>query len=191
MTAKDFRTELGLITANNTLIANTATGEVGVNVSPTLCTLQIAANDAILIPPGNTAQRPSGSNGMIRYNGDLSRVEYYYTGGSWTPIGQEVFVQPVTFAATTTWNVAAGNFGTLTLTANTIMANTTSLSPGFYNLKVTQDGTGSRVVTSWGAQFKWPGGVAPVLTTNANAVDLITFVSDGTLMYGTYINNVK
>ena len=46
-----------------------------------------------------------------------------------------------------------------------------------------QDGTGSRTL-AYNAIYKWPAGVAPVLSTAANAIDILTFVSDGTNMYG-------
>lgn len=36
----------------------------------------------IQLPAGNTAQRPSAANGMMRYNTDNSKVEIY-TGGAW------------------------------------------------------------------------------------------------------------
>lgn len=36
------------------------------------------------------------------------------------------------------------------------------------------------------AQFKWPGGVAPVLSTGAGEIDMFTLVCDGTYFYGTF-----
>jgi len=39
---------------------------------------------------------------------------------------------------------------------------------------IKQDGVGSRVIT-WGAKFKFPGGVAPVLSTAPNARDYFAF----------------
>ena len=47
-----------------------------------------------------------------------------------------------------------------------------------------QDGTGARTVT-WPATMKWPGGVAPVLSTAAAKVDVFTFTSiDGVSWFG-------
>jgi hypothetical protein len=43
-------------------------------------------------------------------------------------------------------------------------------------LKLVQDATGGHVVTL-GANFKFAGGVAPTLTTTANAVDILTFAA--------------
>jgi len=48
---------------------------------------------------------------------------------------------------------------------------------------VKQNATGSRLVT-WAPQYKWQSGIAPVLTSLANGVDIMTFISDGTNLYG-------
>lgn len=71
-----------------------------------------------------------------------------------------------------------------------LSAATTSISGGtnikngaVYTMIVKQNATGSRVVT-WGTQYKWQSGIAPVLTATANAVDIFTFISDGTNLYG-------
>jgi len=40
---------------------------------------------AVLMPIGTTAQRPTGTNGLIRYNSDLSQFEGY--AGSWKAVG--------------------------------------------------------------------------------------------------------
>lgn len=50
-------------------------------------------------------------------------------------------------------------------------------------LMLVQDGTGSRLAT-WPATVKWPGGVAPTLTTAADSIDIIAFYYDGTDYYG-------
>ena len=61
---------------------------------------------------------------------------------------------------------------------------------GTYILRVYQDGTGSRTLT-WNAAFKWTAQTAPVLTTTANAMDVITFFSDGNLLYGSYLPDMR
>lgn len=44
-------------------------------------------SQAILMPVGTTAQRPTGVNGMIRYNSDEIQTEVFT--GVWTPIVSE------------------------------------------------------------------------------------------------------
>lgn len=81
----------------------------------------------------------------------------------------------VTFSATAmAVDCSLSNVFTTTFTANVTVA------PSMNNLKdgqtlnwfITQDGTGSRTMT-WPASFKWSGASAGVLTTTANAVDLL------------------
>ena len=50
-------------------------------------------------------------------------------------------------------------------------------------LVLIQDGTGSRTVT-WPATVKWPAGIAPTLTTDANGIDIVTFFWNGTNYHG-------
>ena len=98
--------------------------------------------------------------------------------------------QTLTDGATVTWNASLGRIATLTLGGNRTMAAPTNLKVGHYTLTVIQDATGSRTIT-WNGAFKWPAQTAPTLTTTANARDILTFVSDGTLLYGTYVNDVR
>jgi hypothetical protein len=43
-------------------------------------------------------------------------------------------------------------------------------------IRITQDATGSRVAT-WPSSFKWPGGTVGVLSTAANAVDVLVLIT--------------
>jgi hypothetical protein len=62
---------------------------------------------------------------------------------------------------------------------NTTLAVSNPTNGQTINVRITQDGTGSRTIT-WPAAFKWPGGTVPVLSTAINAVDLLvaTYLSD-------------
>ena len=92
--------------------------------------------------------------------------------------------QTLTDAATISWNVQTQQVAKVTLGGNRTLDAPTNMVDGFtYILRVIQDGTGSRTL-AYNAVYKWPGGVAPVLSTAINAIDILTFVSDGTNMYG-------
>ena len=80
-------------------------------------------------------------------------------------------------ADTITWN--SGNMQKSTMTGNCTYTFTAPSSPARLQLKLIQDATGSRTAT-WPVAVKWPGGTAPTLTTDANAVDIVTFWYDGT-----------
>ena len=75
-----------------------------------------------------------------------------------------------------------GNVQSVTLGGNRTITFSNQKSGAVYTLMITQDGTGSRTLT-WPATAKWPGGVTPTLTTTVSALDIFTFVSDGTNGY--------
>lgn len=79
-------------------------------------------------------------------------------------------------AANMTANCTLSNVFATTLTGN-VTAPPTISNPGdgqTINWFITQDGTGSRLITGqWPTSFKWPGGTKGVLSTAANAVDLL------------------
>ena len=64
-----------------------------------------------------------------------------------------------------------------------------------YTLFIIQSQLGNHTVdfeeTTSGGDIYWQSGVHPVLTTIPNAVDIITFVSDGTLLYGAAAYNFQ
>lgn len=97
--------------------------------------------------------------------------------------------QTLSDGATVNWNAASGAFAQLTLGGSRSLANPTNLVNGAsYILLVKQDGTGSRTLT-FGSAYKVPGGLDPTLSTAANAVDIIAFLSDGTSLYGSFQGN--
>lgn len=95
----------------------------------------------------------------------------------------------LTDGANVAWDLAAAPVATLTLGGNRTLDNPTNLRAGAsYALLVAQDGTGIRTL-AYGTAYKWPDGVAPILTTTASKKDLLTFFCDGTDMHGSIIYN--
>ena len=88
---------------------------------------------------------------------------------------------------TTAVNFALGDRITATLGGAITFTFSNPTTEHEYKFVLTQDGTGSRVVT-W-PTVKWSGGTAPVLTTAINKIDIITFTYDGTNYYGSSILN--
>ena len=74
------------------------------------------------------------------------------------------------------WTLA--NKQSIVLTGNVALTFTNPLNVSNLLLRVTQDPTGSRLLT-FPASAKWPGGLAPTLSTAPNAVDLIALLWDG------------
>ena len=82
------------------------------------------------------------------------------------------------------WDLGANQVAQLTLAASSTLANPTNIEAGAtYVLIVKQDGTGNRTL-AYDSKYKFPNGNAPTLSTGANDVDVLCFVSDGTNLYG-------
>lgn len=91
-----------------------------------------------------------------------------------------------TVTTTSTLSLTSGTVQTVTLTASTACTFTmpTATAGKSFILIVTQaaGGSGTAVFTS----VKFPGGTAPTITATASAVDILTFVANGTNWFGTY-----
>jgi len=88
--------------------------------------------------------------------------------------GKETVAAQTASGANTTISLASGNVQQLTLGANTTIAlvGATSAVACSLSLYIIQDGAGSRTII-WPASVKWPGGIAPTLSTAGGKIDLI------------------
>jgi len=175
----------GAKTGNRTLTLPTAsTGKYYIINNDTTGAYTLTINGVSLV---------NGEKAIIAWNNySVSYVKVVNTGGpgsftTLTASGSAVFTTltasgsaatppvVVTFSATAmAINCALSNVFTTTMTANVTVAPTFSnLADGqTINWFITQDATGSRTIT-WPTSFKWSGGFAGVLSTGANAVDLL------------------
>jgi hypothetical protein len=82
----------------------------------------------------------------------------------------------LTDGATVTPDLAAGFNFTWAIGGNRTLANPTNAKEGQMGcIRVTQDGTGSRLISSYGANYRFAGGTDIVLSTAAGAVDLLFY----------------
>ena len=74
---------IGFVTNNIIrLYIDSTTGRVGINTQSPKSGLHIATTDALLLPVGNTAQRPVAPiPGMIRYNAETGKLEGFTSVG--------------------------------------------------------------------------------------------------------------
>jgi hypothetical protein len=103
----------------NTLKVDTTNNRVGIlNASPDVSLDVGSATDAIHVPVGTTAQRPTGANGYFRYNSDDAQFEGY-ADGAWGAIAGGGGGSSSTFAK----NTFAGDGSTTAFTLTTSMTN--------------------------------------------------------------------
>lgn len=175
--------------------ANAWANLVGVNANNWANTLQFSSG-VLLTSWANTvgASGNSWSNTVGTSANSFANITYApkisptFTGT--VTINANIANQTLTDGTTISWNTSLGSVATVTLGGNRTIAAPTNLKTGSYILHIIQDGTGGRTVT-WNSVFKWPAGVAPVLTTTANRRDLFSFVCDGTNLYGSYLPDVR
>jgi hypothetical protein len=91
-------------------------------------------------------------------------------------------IQALTDAASITANFAVAKAYKVTVAGNRTLVFENPDADDFVLIRITQDGTGSRLIT-WPATVKWAGGSAPTLTITANKSDQILFWFDGTNFY--------
>ena len=97
----------------------------------------------------------------------------------WTK-NQSVAPATLTSGASIALDASLSSNFKLTLGVNAALSNPTNLTDGMVlNVRIKQDATGGRTL-SYGTMYKWPGGVAPVLSTAANAVDFLSCYYDAT-----------
>lgn len=101
-------------------------------------------------------------------------------------------ITTLTDGATITADFAVTNHFQVTLGGNRTLANPSNQTAGQSGaIRIVQDGTGSRTL-AYGSNWKFPNGAAPVLTTTANAVDiLVYFVESASRITARLITDVK
>lgn len=103
-------------------------------------------------------------------------------------------IQDVTATTSTTIDLEDGNIVNLSHGTNITTLTISNWPPtgnrGYVNIKRIKDNSATERTITWPAAVVWKnGGVAPTLTTSANAADEILLWSDdaGTTIYGSYI----
>lgn len=153
-----------------------------VTIDPNAAELIDGALTIALLRPGESAL--VWCNGSAWHTvGNTIDLASYREPNSYTK-AQNFAATGLTDAASIAWDLESNQVASVTLGGNrTLAAPTNMLNGGYYSLLVRQDATGNRTL-AYNAVYKWPGGLAPVLSTGANDIDLLVFYSDGAGMYG-------
>jgi len=96
-------------------------------------------------------------------------------------------VVPIGNSSTTkTISLTNGNVQTCTLTGNCVFTMPTAVAGKSFLLFLY---TGAGSFTASFTSVKFPGGSAPTISTTASRTDLLSFISDGTSWFGSYVQN--
>jgi hypothetical protein len=87
-------------------------------------------------------------------------------------------------SGTIPWDLSANQVAKLEVTTNSTLNTPTNPVDGATYMLVVTQGTGGSNTLSFSTAYKFPGGSAPVLSTGSADVDVLAFVSNGTVLYG-------
>ena len=86
------------IESNNNIYLNSEYNNIGIGIESPDVSLDINRTDAIKIPKGTTAERPTTlKKGYIRYNSELEQFEGYGAGNAWGSLGGTIDIDKDTF----------------------------------------------------------------------------------------------
>jgi hypothetical protein len=161
----------GTITGSGTVTVS-INGQSGLSASP------VAADEFAIYDASATAHKKITTTEL--FGSDVltaSAREYTKT--------QNFNMTTLSDGANISWDLSQNQVAKVTLAGNrTLDAPSNQVAGATYILIVVQDGSGSRTLNTSASAYKFPGGTEPTLSTGANAVDILTFVSDGSSMFG-------
>jgi len=135
---------------SNVTVTDSGTGSITIDADgSTIITMNATTvldasttTNAVRLPNGTTAQRPSGSAGMIRYNSSTDTIEGYTTAGGWAQLGA------TTATAENTNDTSTGSATAISTTASIIDQFATSSFDSAWYLAVTRDEINDEVSTA-------------------------------------------
>jgi hypothetical protein len=146
---------------------------------------------------GSQAGNPSSlANGDLWYNSAANALNARINGATVSlgaGGGPNYAVQTLTDGATINWDVSNGINAQVTIGATGRTLAITGATAGYrLRLRVIQDGTGNRTITTWPANTKWPfGGTMPAQSNGAGQYDIYDILWDGTNHYITQVPNFQ
>jgi len=168
-------TTIGNVTLSNPTLNNATMANVTINSVTSTFPNNYLSNSSVTL--GNTALT-LGSTVTSVGNATVANVTVTNYIETLQAVG--------TVGSTSTLSLTTGTVLTATLTASTPCTFTmpSAVAGKSFILKLIQASSGMTTATF--TSVKWPGGTAPTITATASAVDILSFVSDGTNWYGTF-----
>jgi hypothetical protein len=129
----------------------------------------------------------------------LTTTGFYYNGGtpslpSWVRLSNvfNATTQLLTDSTTITWNTTLGYNASVTLNGNRTLSISGASGGTYGTLVIKQNATGNRTIAlPTNSKIRSGGGVGniPILTPDANAIDILSFFYDGTTYWWVVGNN--
>jgi hypothetical protein len=178
-----------------TLTAGTTTGTAGIFTSGTVATLNSTTGTI------GTLNSTTGTIGNFTttLTGDLTistgsatvgtRVAVLNTAQQYSRAHNFAATALTITSGTVPWDLAENQVATLEVTTNSTMNTPTNPQAGSTYVMIVTQGTGGSNTLSFSTAYKFVGGSAPVLSTGSAQVDVLSFVSNGTVLYGVASQN--
>jgi len=168
-----------------TLTAGTTTGTAGIFTSGTVTTLNSTTGTI-----GNFTTTLTGDVTISTGSATVgTRVAVLNTAQQYTRAHNFAATALTITSGTVPWNLAENQVATLTVTTNSTMNTPTNPQAGSTYVMIVTQGTGGSNTLSFSTAYKFVGGSAPVLSTGSAQVDVLSFVSNGTVLYGVASQN--
>lgn len=194
-TINSVTTSAGLVVSGNATVNSTSfvVGNSTINSVMTSAGVVVGGNasiNATTLFVGNSTVNATVNSTIIAFNGVAfsGGVGSGYAAASdiWVGTSTTLVITPValknaqafvavTYAASVALDLSTGINFKISLTGNITLANMSNTKAGWSgSIRMAQDATGSRTLST-GTNWKPVGGVAPVLSTTASAIDYIDY----------------
>ena len=144
------------------------------------------------------SDRPKDARSDIKQNIDNVNaiIDYFGTDGAFDTANdwnkQQYFgITTLTAGATISWDLDSNQVATVTLDQNSTLSNPTNKQGGATYVLIVKQPAGANYTLGFGADYKFSSGNAPTITATNAAVDILTFITDGTNMYGGFIQDLS
>ena len=168
-----------------TLTAGTTTGTAGIFTSGTITTLNSTTGTI-----GNFTTTLTGDVTISTGSATVgTRVAVLNTAQQYTRAHNFAATALTITSGTVPWDLSQNQVATLEVTTNSTMNTPTNPQAGSTYVMIVTQGTGGSNTLSFSTAYKFVGGSAPVLSTGSAQVDVLSFVTNGTVLFGVASQN--
>jgi len=168
-----------------TLTAGTTTGTAGIFTSGTVATLNSTTGTI-----GNLSTTLAGDMTISQGTATVgTRVAVLNTAQQYSRAHNFAATALTITSGTVPWDLSQNQVATLTVTTNSTMNTPTNPQAGSTYVMIVTQGTGGSNTLSFSTAYKFPSGTVPSLSTGSSQVDVLSFVSNGTVLYGVSSQN--